>query len=197
MWLMIFNKEIKIICTTPLRIQDAINRVYEKANRNIVDSIEDEEFEENLDLEGPIDILDATADEAPVIRFVNSVIFRAVKDRASDIHIEPYERETVYRFRMNGVMTEILRQPKKTHAAVSSRIKVMAKLDIAEKRLPQDGRIKIKIAGKDIDIRLSTIPIQAGERIVMRILEKTNTILRLESLGFRGKVLDGLVALAG
>ncbi len=194
---MIFKKEIKIICTTPLKIQDAINRVYEKANRNIVDSIEDEEFEENLDLEGPIDILDATADEAPVIRFVNSVIFRAVKERASDIHIEPYDRETVYRFRINGVMTEVLRQPKKTHAAVSSRIKVMARLDIAEKRLPQDGRIKIKIAGKDIDIRLSTIPIQSGERIVMRILEKNNTALRLETLGFRGKVLDGLVELAG
>lgn len=194
---MIYKKEVKIICTTPLKIQDAINRVYEKANRNIVDSIEDEEFEENLDLEGPIDILDATADEAPVIRFVNSIIFRAVKERASDIHIEPYERETIYRFRINGVMTEILRQPKKTHAAVSSRIKVMARLDIAEKRLPQDGRIKIKIAGKDIDIRLSTIPIQSGERIVMRILEKNNTVLRLENLGFRGKVLDGLIELAG
>jgi general secretion pathway protein E len=193
---MIFKKEIKIICTTPSRIQDAINRVYEKANRNLVDSIEDEEFEENLDLEGPIDILDATADEAPVIRFVNSIIFRAVKERASDIHIEPYERETVYRFRINGVMNEILRQPKKTHAAVSSRIKVMARLDIAEKRLPQDGRIKIKIAGKDIDIRLSTIPIQSGERIVMRILEKNNTALRLETLGFRGKVLEGLQDLA-
>lgn len=194
---MIYKKEIKIICTTPLRIQDAINRVYEKANRNLVDSIEDEEFEENLDLEGPIDILDSAADEAPVIRFVNSIIFRAVKERASDIHIEPYDRETVYRFRINGVMTEILRQPKKTHAAVSSRIKVMARLDIAEKRLPQDGRIKIKIAGKDIDIRLSTIPIQSGERIVMRILEKNNTALRLETLGFRGKVLDGLIELAG
>lgn len=189
---MIYKKEIKIICTTPLRIQDVINRVYEKANRNLVDSIEDEEFEENLDLEGPIDILDATADEAPVIRFVNSIIFRAVKERASDIHIEPYERETVYRFRINGVMTEILRQPKKTHAAVSSRIKVMARLDIAEKRLPQDGRIKIKIAGKDIDIRLSTVPIQSGERIVMRVLEKNNTTLNLETLGFRGKVLEGL-----
>lgn len=192
----IFKKEVKTVVTTPMRIQDAINRVYEKANRNLVNDIGDQEFEENLDLDGPIDILDATADEAPVIRFVNSVIFRAVKERASDIHIEPYDKETVYRFRINGVMTEILRQPKKTHAAVSSRIKVMAKLDIAEKRLPQDGRIKIKIAGKDIDIRLSTIPIQAGERIVMRVLEKNNTVLKLENLGFRGKVLEGLVELS-
>ena len=191
----IFKKKIHIVVSTPLKIQEAINKVYEKANRNLVDSIEDE-FEENLDLDGPIDILDASADEAPVIRFVNSIIFRAVKEKASDIHIEPYEKEVVYRFRINRVMTEILRQPKKTHAAVSSRIKVMAKLDIAEKRLPQDGRIKIKIAGKDIDIRLSTVPVQNGERIVMRVLEKTNTVLELEKLGFQGKTLKGLQELS-
>jgi general secretion pathway protein E len=191
----IFKKEIQVVVTTPLKIQDAVNRIYEKANRNMVDSIEDE-FEENLDLDGPIDILDASEDDAPVIRFVNSIIFRAVKERASDIHIEPYEKEIIYRFRINRVMTEILRQPKKTHAAVSSRIKVMAKLDIAEKRLPQDGRIKIKIAGKDIDIRLSTVPVQNGERIVMRVLEKTNTVLELKSLGFQGKVLKGLQELS-
>ncbi len=187
----IYKKEVKIVVSSPMKIQETINHVYEKANQNLVHSIEDE-FEENMDLDGPIDILDATADEAPVIRFVNSIIFRAVKEKASDIHIEPYERETVYRFRINGVMQEILRQPKKTHAAVSSRIKVMAKLDIAEKRLPQDGRIKIKIAGKDIDIRLSTTPVQNGERIVMRILEKNNTVLELKALGFQGQVLDGL-----
>ncbi|MCT4641990.1 MAG: type II secretion system ATPase GspE [Bacteriovoracaceae bacterium] len=191
----IFKKEINIVCTTPLKLSDAINRIFEKANKDLVDTIEDE-FEENLDLDGPIDILDASADEAPVIRFVNSIIFRAVKERASDIHIEPFEKEVIYRFRINRVMTEILRQPKKTHAAVSSRIKVMAKLDIAEKRLPQDGRIKIKIAGKDIDIRLSTVPVQNGERIVMRVLEKNNTVLELEHLGFQGKVLSGLKELA-
>lgn len=191
----IFKREVQVVVSTPLKIQDAINRVYEKANRNLVDTIEDE-FEENLDLDGPIDILDASADEAPVIRFVNSIIFRAVKERASDIHIEPYEKEVIYRFRINRVMTEILRQPKKTHAAVSSRIKVMAKLDIAEKRMPQDGRIKIKIAGKDIDIRLSTVPVQNGERIVMRVLEKTNTVLDLEKLGFQGKILKGLQELS-
>ncbi len=191
----LFKKDIKVIVSSPLRVQDAINRVYEKANKNIVDSLEDE-FDENLDLEGPIDILDAGADEAPVIKFVHSVIFRAVKERASDIHIEPYEKETIYRFRINGVMTEILRQPLKTHQAVTSRIKVMAKIDIAEKRLPQDGRIKIKIAGKDVDIRLSTVPIQNGERIVMRILERNNTVLKLENLGFDGQILTHLDKLA-
>ena len=188
----IFKKEVKLVVSSPLKIQDAINRVYEKANKNIVDSIEGE-FDENLDLDGPIDILEAGADDAPVIRFVNSIIFRAVKERASDIHIEPYEKEVIYRFRINRVMREILRQPLKTHAAVTSRIKVMTKtMDIAEKRLPQDGRIKIKMAGKDIDIRLSTVPIQNGERIVMRILEKSNNVLSLENLGFHGQVLKTL-----
>ncbi len=187
----IFKKEIKLLVSSPLKVMDAINRVYEKANKNLVDSLE-EEFGENLDLDGPIDILDAGADEAPVIKFVHSIIFRAVKEKAGDIHIEPYEKDVVYRFRINGVMREILRQPLATHMAVSSRIKVMAKLDIAEKRLPQDGRIPIKMAGKDIDIRLSTVPIQNGERIVMRILEKSNTVLQLAKLGFRGDVLDEL-----
>ncbi len=187
----IYKREIIILVCAPLKIQDAINRVYEKATKNIVGSLEDE-FDENLDLDGPIDILDSGADEAPVIKFVNSVIFRAVKEKASDIHVEPYEKETIYRFRVNGVMNEVLRQPLKTHSAVSARIKVMAKLDIAEKRLPQDGRIKIKIAGKDIDIRLSTVPVQNGERIVMRILEKSSTVKGLESLGFTGKVLKQL-----
>lgn len=191
----IFKKEIKLVVSTPLRVQDAINRVYEKANKNVVDSIEGE-FDESLDLDGPIDILEAGADEAPVIRFVNSIIFRAIKEKASDIHIEPYEKDVVYRFRVNRVMREILRQPIKTQAAVTSRLKVMTKsMDIAEKRLPQDGRIKIKMAGKDIDIRVSIVPIQNGERIVMRILEKSNNILTLENLGFHGrnlKVLDEL-----
>lgn len=187
----IFKKDIEILVASPASLQNAINKVYERATKNVVDILEDQ-FDETYDLEGPIDILDANADEAPVIRFVNSVIFRAVKEKTSDIHIEPYERETVYRFRINGIMSEILRQPIKTHSAVSSRIKVMAKLDIAEKRLPQDGRIKIKMAGKDYDIRLSTVPIQNGERIVMRILEKGNTILGLEALGFVGEVLKNL-----
>lgn len=191
----IFKKEVKLMVSPPLKIQDAINRVYEKADRNMVDTLEDE-FDESLDLDGPIDILDAGADEAPVIRFVNSIIFRAVKENASDVHIEPYEKETVYRFRINGVMTEILRQPLKTHSAVSARIKVMAKLDIAEKRLPQDGRIPIKIAGKDVDIRLSTVPVQNGERIVMRVLQKTSAAPRLEDLGYHGKVLEELSELS-
>ncbi len=177
---------IKLKVSTSMRIQDAINRVYERNTSSLVDNIGGE-FEDTYDLEGPIDILEATEDDAPVIKFVNSLLFRAVKEKASDIHIEPFEKEFVVRFRIDGILYDIIRQPKKAHAAISSRVKVMGTLDIAEKRLPQDGRIKIKIAGKDVDIRLSTVPTSFGERLVMRILEQTGTVLQLEQLGFSEK----------
>ncbi len=180
---------VRTVVTSSSRLQEAINRVYERNTSNMIQDINQEE-EETYDLEGPIDILDATEDEAPVIRFVNSVIFRAVKEKASDIHIEPFEKEVVIRFRVDGIMHDILHQPRKVHAAVSSRIKVMGNLDIAEKRIPQDGRIFRKVAGKEIDIRLSTIPTQFGERLVMRILEKGGELLSLEKLGFEGETLE-------
>ncbi len=177
------GKSVRTVVSTSMRIQDAINRVYERGSSNIVDKIEGD-FEDTIDLEGPIDILEATEDDAPVIKFVNSLLFRAVKEKASDIHIEPFEKEFVVRYRVDGVLYDIIRQPKKAHAAISSRIKVMGSLDIAEQRLPQDGRIKIKLAGKDVDMRLSTVPTVHGERIVLRILEQSTTVLGLEQLGF-------------
>jgi len=183
------GSRIKTVVSTPMRIQDAINRVYERSTAQIVGDIEGE-FDEDLDLEGPIDILEATEDDAPVIKFVNSLLFRAVKEKCSDIHIEPFEKEFVVRFRIDGVLYDIIRQPKRAHAAISSRIKVMGQLDIAEKRLPQDGRIKIKLAGKDVDIRLSTVPTTWGERVVMRILEQSGTPLELGKLGFSPRSVD-------
>ena len=182
---------VSTVVSTSMRIQDAINRVYEKKETELVDDFEGD-FEETVDLEGPIDILEATEDDAPVIKFVNSLLFRAVKEKASDIHIEPFEREFVVRFRIDGVLYDRVRQNKRAHAAISSRIKIMGQLDIAEKRLPQDGRIKIKIAGKDVDIRLSTVPTIYGERLVMRILEQTGTVLDLEQLGFTGESKERL-----
>lgn len=182
---------IKLAVSSSMRIQDAINRVYERSTAKMVDDIGGE-FDDAYDLEGPIDILEATEDDAPVIKFVNSLLFRAVKEKASDIHIEPYEKEFVVRLRVDGVLYDVIRQPKRAHAAIASRIKVMGTLDIAEKRLPQDGRIKIKIAGKDVDIRLSTVPTNFGERVVMRILEQTGTILQLEQLGFNEKGAKGI-----
>jgi general secretion pathway protein E len=180
------GRPVEIVVSTSMRIQEAINRVYERNTENLVEKIEGD-FADAYDLEGPIDILEATENDAPVIKFVNSLLFRAVKEKASDIHIEPFEKEFVVRFRIDGVLYDIIRQPKRAHAAIASRVKVMGQLDIAEKRLPQDGRIKIKIAGKDIDIRLSTVPTIFGERLVMRILEQTGTVLQLEQLGFSEK----------
>lgn len=180
--------EINVVVSSPVRIQDAINRVYEKTTNDMIQDIGEEE-EDDYDLESSIDILDATEDEAPVIRFVNSVIHRAIKEKASDIHIEPFERDVIIRFRVDGVLQDILHQPKKVHASLSSRVKIMGNLDIAEKRLPQDGRIFRKVAGKEVDIRLSTIPTQYGERIVMRLLEKGGELMSLQKLGFEGKIL--------
>ncbi len=186
---MLTGLQIQIVVSTSSRIQDAINRVYERANADLMENLTNKEEEESYDLEGPIDILDASENDAPVIKFVNSMIFRAVKEKASDIHVEPYEKDMIIRFRIDGVLYDILRQPKRPHAAIISRIKVMGTLDIAEKRLPQDGRIKIKRAGKDIDIRLSTIPTAHGERAVMRILEQNDKVLELPQLGFSGETL--------
>ena len=134
------------------------------------------------ELEEPQDLLD-TDDEAPIIRLVNSLLFRAAKERASDIHIEPMERELLVRFRIDGVLQEIIKPPKRFQNSIVSRVKIMGQLNIAEKRLPQDGRIRIKLAGRDIDIRVSTIPTTHGERIVMRLLDKSATLLDLADLG--------------
>ena len=142
------------------------------------------------------DIIDASDDEAPIIALVNSLLSRAVKERASDIHIEPYEKTMVVRYRVDGVLKKIVEPPKKAANAITSRIKVMGGLNIAEKRLPQDGRIRIKLAGKDIDIRLSTTPTIYGERIVMRLLDKSATLLNLEDIGFdpdQLKIIQSLI----
>ncbi|NQW44137.1 MAG: Flp pilus assembly complex ATPase component TadA, partial [Deltaproteobacteria bacterium] len=124
------------------------------------------------------------------------LMFRAIKDKASDIHIEPYEKDMAVRLRIDGVLYDVARPPKGLHAGISSRIKLMGELDIAEKRLPQDGRIKIKIAGKDVDLRLSVIPTAHGERLVLRVLDKSSVRLDLPDLGFDSdsiKVINQLI----
>lgn len=179
----LFGKKVKALVTTNPKLQDAINRVYEKSTANLqgLDEIDEEE----VDLDDPIiDLLEAGDDDAPVIKLVNSLLFRAVKEKASDIHLEPYEKDMVVRFRMDGILYDIFKPPKKLQNAITSRIKVMANLNIAEKRLPQDGRIPLKVGGKDIDIRLSTVPTAFGERLVMRLQDRSNVILELEQLGF-------------
>ncbi len=183
-------------------VLDAINAVYDRAaneHEKLMEDLETSDLEAVAhELEEPTDLLDAD-DEAPIIRLVNSLMFRAVKERASDIHILPEEKDISVRYRIDGVLREVIRPPKRYQASIASRIKIMGGLNIAEKRLPQDGRIRIKIAGKDVDIRLSTVPTAHGERIVMRLLDKSNVILDLAELGFEEwqlKIMDGLVTRA-
>lgn len=187
----ILRANIQPVIASPLKIQDAINRVYERKEQKTISEIGEEGMDLSYDLEEPEDLLDAS-DEAPIIRLVNALLFRAVKERASDIHVEPHEREVVVRFRIDGILYDVYKPPKAFQNSIISRIKVMADLDIAEKRLPQDGRIKIKVAGKEVDIRLSTVPVTHGERIVMRLADKSNVILNLKDLGFEGEVHEHL-----
>jgi general secretion pathway protein E len=136
----------------------------------------------------PDDLLDSS-DEAPVIRFVNSLITQAYKERASDIHIEPFENELVVRYRIDGILYEVLRPPQNAAASINSRIKIMAGLNIAEKRLPQDGRFRVRIAAKDIDVRVSSLPTAFGERMVLRLLDKSSSVLALEDIGMKDDLL--------
>ncbi len=143
----------------------------------------------SLDLEEAEDLLDLS-DEAPIIRLVNKLFYQAIKGRASDIHIEPYESKLKIRFRIDGTLYEKLSPPKVYHGAIVSRIKIMAGLNIAEKRLPQDGRIRLKVAGKDVDIRLSVIPTSFGERLVLRILDRSSILIGTEDLGMDNRQLE-------
>ena len=134
------------------------------------------------ELPEPSDLLESD-DDAPIIRLINAVLTEAVKENASDVHIEPYENRLVVRFRIDGVLREVLQSRRAVAPLVVSRIKVMSRLDIAEKRLPQDGRISLRIAGRAVDVRVSTMPSGHGERVVMRLLDKQAGRLNLESLG--------------
>lgn len=170
-------------------IQFVIDNYFDQQGENaseMIDSITYASGEEGGDLieqlESDRDLLDL-ANEAPIIKLINLMISGAVKERASDIHVEPFERRVQVRYRIDGVLYERFEIPRSQHPAVVSRIKIMAKLNIAEHRLPQDGRIKIRLSGKEIDIRVSIIPVAHGERVVMRILEKGEFAFGLETLG--------------
>jgi len=189
----LFGAGAEVVVAPRGLLLDAIHKVFDRrvAADQVVDDLDSadlDEFSDDLSLSEK-DILDED-DEAPIIRLVNSVLSQAIKERASDIHIEPYEKDILIRFRKDGVLKEIVRAPKRFQASIASRIKIMGNLNIAEKRLPQDGRIRIKIAGRDVDLRLSTVPTTFGERIVLRILDKQSVLLDLEQLGFRKENLD-------
>lgn len=175
-------------------IIDAINRIYSRASR--VDEAMGVIKGEDLSLvatefESPKDLLELT-EEAPIIRLLNALLMEAAKEKASDIHIEPYEKSIDVRFRVDGILKKVLGPPKIIHDALISRIKIVAGLDIAEKRLPQDGRIQLLVGGKSIDIRVSIIPTALGERAVLRLLDRHSGILSLEMLGLEDSLLLSL-----
>jgi len=140
------------------------------------------------DLPAIEDLLE-TSDDAPIIRMLNALLTQAARDGASDIHIEPYERHSVVRFRVDGNLREVVQPNRALHAALISRLKIMAELDIAERRLPQDGRISLRIGTRAVDVRVSTLPSAHGERAVLRLLDKSESKLSLESVGMQGDVL--------
>jgi general secretion pathway protein E len=182
----ILGRDIEVTIAPPAEILNCIHQIYERPSDSAEQVIETLNVD-NLDelasgLNEPVDLLEA-ADEAPIIRLVNSLLFEAVKRKASDIHLEPFERELAVRYRIDGILYNILTTPKRLQPSITSRIKIMAGLNIDEKRLPQDGRIGIKIAGRDVDIRVSCIPTAFGERLVLRLLDKTHLLLSLEELG--------------
>ena len=168
-------------------ITKAINNIRTQLMTGRDSSLESEEKGEITD-SLKIDVTDAEDDEAPIIRYVNTLIFRAATMGASDIHIEPFEQNLKVRFRIDGVLQDIDTEDKFFQASILSRVKVMSNLNIAEKRLPQDGRIGLKIAGQDVDIRVSTVPTSYGERIVMRLLDKSTVKLELTGLGFEPEI---------
>lgn len=173
-------------------LKDAINKSFDRAARSASAVMSEIEEEQEDDLAGDLsleeDILD-DPNQAPIIRFVNTLLTQAIKDRASDIHIEPFEKELLVRFRIDGVLYEIVKPPPRLQASIVSRIKIMAGLNIAEKRIPQDGRIRIRMAGREVDLRVSTLPVRYGERVVMRILEK-GQVFSLERVGMSQENLE-------
>jgi len=183
----IYGTPVECVAVPPATVLDAINRLYARLSGSAQEVVEELEGEElstiATELSVPKDLLELT-DEAPVIRLLNSIIFQAVKERASDIHIEPFEKELEVRFRIDGLLYKMLTPPKVVQDALISRVKIMAGLNIAEKRLPQDGRIRVIVAGRDVDIRVSIIPTFFGERVVLRLLDKQRGVISLADIGF-------------
>ena len=186
--------ELRIELANQRTILGAINEVYDRGPGS-TDALAEDAAEDLTSLASeissePQDLIEAD-DDAPIIKLVNSLLQSAVKERASDVHLEPFEREIRVRFRIDDVLYEPIKPlPRALQASIVSRIKIMGGLNIAEKRLPQDGRIRLKIAGRDYDVRLSTLPVAFGERVVMRLLPRTQDLLNLEKLGYDKDLLD-------
>jgi general secretion pathway protein E len=183
---LLLEKEVSPVVSPPDEIVRIANRSYghaEGAAEAVMEGMEEDEAAEQVTVADQAEDLLDIASKAPVIKLVNLILFEAAKARASDIHIEPFEKELRVRYRIDGVLYEALTPPKQYQSAITSRIKIMANLNIAEKRLPQDGRIKIRITDREIDLRVSLIPVSFGERIVLRLLDRSAQIYSLHDLG--------------
>jgi general secretion pathway protein E len=193
------SPDLPVVLSSQDAIMAAINMAYDMSRASAKDYFEEMNDTSTDDLISKIDetadLLDETSD-APIIKLVNLLVAGAIKDRASDIHVEPYSGNLKIRYRIDGILYDILNLPHRIQSPLVSRIKIMAKLNIAEKRLPQDGRIEIKIADRLVDIRVSVIPTAFGERVVLRLLDKTANVLMLSDLGMqdqRIKMLNRLI----
>jgi len=179
---LLMSGDVNVVVATDTVIVEAINKYYPlETSKEMMEKLEEEEGEFKMEEIEEKDIMEM-ANDAPIVKMVNHILFQAVKENASDIHIEPFEKELRVRYRIDGVMYEKLLPPKRYQGAVVSRIKIMANLNIAEKRIPQDGRIQIKVADKAIDIRTSILPCNYGERVVMRLLDKTKGVKKLDAI---------------
>jgi type IV pilus assembly protein PilB len=193
------GKEIQVVVADPGQIRKALDKFYpQDGDSGLSDILKElgsdteigKEVAEVAAVGYDVSDLESLANETPIIKFVNLVLFQAVQDRAIDIHFEPFEDEFKIRYRVDGALYEMSPPPKHLALPVTSRLKVMANLDISERRLPQDGRITINLAGRQIDLRVSTLPTQFGESVVLRVLDRTAVTLELESLGFPKQIFD-------
>ena len=186
------DRSVAPTVSTAAEIKSAIERYYHLAEpvHEILENISAGHVEvvvDSLDISTDADEAARRAGTPPIIRMVNTIIFNAVKNRASDIHVEPRVKSVLVRERVDGLLSDVMDLPKWVQGAVTSRIKVLSKMDIAEKRIPQDGRIKIRIDGREVDLRISVLPIQFGESIVIRILDIQSTVLSMDDIGLSGK----------
>jgi len=190
----VFPGQVKPIVVEPAKLTEAISQTYGDQSgsaQQIVGDIEGEFDITRMMQEVPdVEDLLETEDDAPIIRMINALLTQAARDGASDIHIEPFESYSLVRFRVDGTLRDVVRPKRALHAALVSRIKIMAALDIAEKRLPQDGRITLRVGGRPVDVRVSTLPTGHGERAVLRLLEKDLSKLELTNLGMAKEALD-------
>ena len=190
---MVTGRKVRPLVAIPSELDAALERLYGAGKSALGQILGDVEQRDDIGFDADIQQLKDLASEAPVIRLVSLIITNALEMRASDIHFEPFENRLIVRYRIDGVLHEVESPPRRLSAAVISRIKIMAMLDIAERRLPQDGRIRLRVQGKEIDLRVSTVPTMHGESVVMRILDKGGVALDFKRLGFEDDTLKGFL----